>query len=153
MRALLTILACASLCGAADLKTGAPAPPLTLSSLLQAPSGTEATWEALKGNVVVVPTAPCWDDDLDALQQRLEKLNEKMDQEAKQDPSLTPEAKDAARQKASAETFTPEELKRLKGLSNGGYHYLGAAKIMAPIGKTFAEAMVNLQKTQRQEKQ
>jgi hypothetical protein len=29
----------------------------------------------------------------------------------------------------------------------------GAAKIMGPIGKAFAEAMVNLQKTQGQEKQ
>jgi hypothetical protein len=34
-------------------------------------------------------------------------------------------------------------LKRLKaGVSNGGYHYLGAAKIMAPIGKAFADALV-----------
>jgi alpha-galactosidase len=125
-------------------------PPMSIFRQAQA---APASLPEFKGNVVVVPTAPCWDDDLDALQQRLEKLNEKMDQEAKQNPSLTPEAKDAARQKASAETFTPEELKRLKGLSNGGYHYLGAAKILAPIGKAFAEAMVNLQKTQRQEKQ
>ena len=29
-----------------------------------------------------------------------------------------------------------------------GYHYLGTAKIMAPIGKAFAEAIVNLQKNQ-----
>jgi hypothetical protein len=27
-------------------------------------------------------------------------------------------------------------------VSNGGYHYLGAAKILAPIGKAFAEALV-----------
>jgi hypothetical protein len=33
------------------------------------------------------------------------------------------------------------EQKRLKAASNGGYHYLGAAKIMAPIGKAFVEAM------------
>jgi hypothetical protein len=34
-------------------------------------------------------------------------------------------------------------LKRLQtGVSNGGYHYLGAAKIMAPIGKAFAEALL-----------
>ena len=32
-----------------------------------------------------------------------------------------------------------------------GYHYLGAAKIMAPIGKAFAEAMVKLQKTERKQ--
>jgi hypothetical protein len=43
--------------------------------------------------------------------------------------------------------FTPEELKRLKGTSNWDYHYLGAAKIVAPTGEAFAEAMGNLQKT------
>jgi len=48
-------------------------------------------------------------------------------------------------EKAVAENFTPEELKRLKaGVSDGGYHYLGAAKIMAPIGKAFAEDMAKL---------
>jgi alpha-galactosidase len=72
-----------------------------------------------RGNVVAVPTAPFWDDDLAALQARAER-NEKL---------------------------TPEESKRLKaGVSNGGYHYLGAATIVAPIGKAFAEAMVTLQK-------
>ena len=40
-----------------------------------------------------------------------------------------------------AENFTPGEQKGLNAASNGGYHYLGAAKIMAPIGKAFAEAM------------
>ncbi|HUY33787.1 MAG TPA: sialate O-acetylesterase [Pirellulales bacterium] len=106
-----------------------------------------------KGNVVAVQTAPFWDDDLDALQQRWEKLNEKVDQEAKKGPKLTPAEKDAARNKAIAENFAPEELKRLKGgVSNGGYHYLGAAKILAPIGKTFAEEMAKLQPTQQQKK-
>jgi hypothetical protein len=33
------------------------------------------------------------------------------------------------------------------GVSNLGFHYLGAAKIIAPIGKAFAEAMVELRKT------
>jgi hypothetical protein len=37
--------------------------------------------------------------------------------------------------------FTPEERRRLEGASNGGYHYLGAAKILAPIGRAFAEAL------------
>jgi len=106
-----------------------------------------------QGNVVAVQTASYWDDDLDALQQRIEKSNAKIDQVFKKDPSLSREARDEARQKAIAETFTPEELKRLEGISNGGYHYLGAAKILAPIGKAFAEAMADLQKTQRQEGQ
>ena len=43
--------------------------------------------------------------------------------------------------------FTPEERERLEGASNGGYHYLGAAKIMAPIGRAFAEALVGASKS------
>jgi len=43
------------------------------------------------------------------------------------------------------EEFKPDELKRLNtGVSNGGYHYLGAAKILAPIGQAFAEAVVEM---------
>jgi len=34
----------------------------------------------------------------------------------------------------------------LKGASNGDYHYMGSAKIMAQIGKAFAEAMLELMK-------
>jgi len=79
----------------------------------------------------------------------MENFNEKMDQAFKKDPSLNEAARDEARKKALAETFTPEELKRMKGISNGGYHYLGAAKVLAPIGKAFAEAMVNFPKPQR----
>ena len=104
-----------------------------------------------KGNVVAVQTAPFWDDELDALQQRMEKFNAKMDQEAKKDPNLSQAARDEAYRKALAETFTPADRKRLKGVSNGGYHYLGAAKILAPIGKAFAEATVKLRNAQRQE--
>ncbi len=104
-----------------------------------------------QGNVAAVQTAPFWDDDLDALQQRLEKFNARMDQEAKKDPNLSQAARDEACKKAMAESFTPEELKRLKAISNGGYHYLGAARILAPIGKAFAEAVVTLHKPRRQE--
>ncbi len=103
-----------------------------------------ASLPEFKGNVVAVETAPYWDEDLDALQRRSEKVNEKLDRDFKKDPSLKPAAKEDARKKAIAEQFRPEELKRLKGVSNGGYHYLGAAKIMAPIGKAFAEAMKSL---------
>ena len=111
-----------------------------------------ASLPEFQGNVVAVQTAPFWADDLAALQQRMEKFNAKMQQEAKKDPSQSRAARDAAHTQAMAETFTPEELKRLKsGVSNGGYHYLGAARIMAPIGKAFAEAMVKLQQTKAQE--
>ena len=103
-----------------------------------------------QGNVVAVPTAPFWDDDLGALQQRMEKFNALMDQEAKKNPGLNRVARDEARKKAMAEDFTPEELKRMKGISNGGYHYLGAAKILAPVGTALAEAVANLPQSGRQ---
>ena len=70
----------------------------------------------------------------------------------KKNPKLTGEEVEAVKQQVVAENFTPEEQKRLKAASNGGYHYLGAAKIMAPIGKAFAEAMGNLQTNHRPKK-
>ena len=96
-----------------------------------------------KGNVVAVQTAPLWDDDLEALQGRMEKCWPKVDARVAAEKNTSWENK----MKVMAENFTPEEWKRLRaGASNQGYHYLGAAKIMAPIGKAFAEAMVNLQR-------
>ena len=42
--------------------------------------------------------------------------------------------------------ISPKEREIIKGASNGGYHYLGSAKIIGQIGKAFAEAMVELEK-------
>lgn len=104
-----------------------------------------------KGNVVAVQTAPYWDDDLEKLRNQLEQLWPSVDalaaEEVKQHPQLTGEAFEAFKLKAQAEHFTPDAWKRLQaGASNGGYHYLGAAKIMAPIGKAFAEATLQMMK-------
>ena len=105
-----------------------------------------AALEEFRGNVVAVETAPFWDDDLEALAVRRERVYDELEQrfrEAKPTPS-EPE-KEAARRKALDEEFTPDELARLStGVSNGGYHYLGAAKILAPIGKAFAEALIDV---------
>lgn len=49
-------------------------------------------------------------------------------------------------EKLRAEEFTERELEIMeKGVSNAEYHYLGSAKIMAQIGKGFAEAILALQ--------
>ncbi len=120
-------------------KEGNKAPQMYFRQAQAKPS----TLEEFKGNVRVVETSPFWDDDLDALDRRMEKLNEEMDREFEEDSALGQEAQDAARRKAAEERFKPDELKRLRaGVSNGGYHYLGAAKILAPIGKAFADALV-----------
>ena len=116
-----------------------------------------ASLPEFKGNVVAVQTAPYWDDDLETLRTRLEALWPKVDamaaEEVKKNPKMTGQEFEAFKLRSQAEHFTAEEWKRLQaGASNGGYHYLGAAKIMAPIGKAFAETMANLQEPQRQEK-
>ena len=47
---------------------------------------------------------------------------------------------------ALEEVLSPKDREALKGASNGGYHYLGSAKIFAQMGKAFAEAIVSLKK-------
>ena len=42
------------------VKVGDPAPPLHLNVLLQARQTSQATWEALKGNVVVIEFWATW---------------------------------------------------------------------------------------------
>jgi hypothetical protein len=41
---------------------------------------------------------------------------------------------------------TPREAKIIRGASNGGYHYLGSAKMLGQIGKAFAKAMLEMEK-------
>ena len=47
---------------------------------------------------------------------------------------------------ALEEIFSHKDKEILKGASNGGYHYLGSAKIFAQMGKAFAEAILKFQK-------
>lgn len=47
---------------------------------------------------------------------------------------------------ALEEVLSPKDREVLKGASNGGYHYLGSAKIFAQMGKAFAEALLALQR-------
>lgn len=107
-----------------------------------------------KGNVIAVQTAPYWNDDLEKLRTRLEALWPKMDaqaaEERKKNPKMTGTEVEAIKNQVMAENFTPEELKQLKGISNAAYHYLGAARIMAPIGKAFADALANVKPANRQ---
>ena len=104
------------------------------------------TLDEFKGNVVEVETAPFWDDDLQSFIDRRERLHNKLEEGFRTaNPTPTEPEKVAARKKAMDEEFKPDELKRLNtGVSNGGYHYLGAAKILAPIGQAFAEALVEM---------
>ncbi len=106
-----------------------------------------ATLKEFKGNVLTVETAPFWDDDLEKLHERMQGYWPKVDATvAEQKKQNKPEADSwENKMKLMAENFTPEEWNRLQqGVSNGGYHYLGAAKIMAPIGQAFADALMRM---------
>lgn len=94
-----------------------------------------------KGNVSVVLTEKYWDPVLGELAGRWDKVKAKSRALSK-DKSLSKAQQKAALDKFKAEVYTPKETEmRAKGTSNAGYHYLGAAKILAQIGKAFAEAL------------
>lgn len=111
-----------------------------------------ATLAAFKGNVFAIETAPFWDDDLEKLNDRRESYWPKVDAQVEAEKKAGKPGADSweNKMKLMAENFTPEEWKRLQaGVSNGGYHYLGAAKIMAPIGKAFADAVLTAKKASK----
>lgn len=103
-----------------------------------------ASLPEFKGRVAAVRTAPFWDDHLDQLQQRREKFTNEWNRAHAKDSGMNREQKADAYRQALIAQFTPSELEDLKGVSNGGYHYLGAARILAPIGKAFADALLDL---------
>ncbi|MFO0895191.1 MAG: sialate O-acetylesterase [Phycisphaerales bacterium] len=102
-----------------------------------------ASLEEFQGSVVAVQTAAFWDQDLGNLKERMEKVEASLDREAEKGATRTPQEQHTAREEAVRKAFSAAELQRLEeGVSNGGYHYLGAARIMAPIGRAFAEALL-----------
>ncbi len=97
-----------------------------------------------KGNVVNVLTEQYWDLEVVALREREKTIKPKVNEINSQVKAgtLTREAGKAAEDKLYAETFTARELLILRNsTSNFEFHYMGSAKIMAQIGKGFAEAM------------
>ena len=121
-------------------------PPMSNFRLAQA---APASLPEFKKTVIAVPTALFWDDELDALQRRKERIMGKLEFEFRKTPHISEEQKEDRRHEAMKLEFTAAELEKMKGISNGGYHYLGAAKILAPIGNAFAEAMLKLEKVRR----
>jgi len=60
MRFFCLLLVLPGLCAAAEVQVGRPAPPLTLSQVLQAPAGAKANWDGLKGNAAVLEFWATW---------------------------------------------------------------------------------------------
>ncbi len=129
--------------GIGGVREGQKPPMMYFRQAQEAP----ASLPEFKGNVAVVRTETFWVDELEDLDRRRETLHDALERESKKNPGLSPEAREEAEKKAMAKAFTPAELELLKGVSNGGYHYLGAARILAPVGKAFAEAVLGLSAT------
>ena len=98
-----------------------------------------------KGNVTAVFTENYWDLQLSELVNRNGKVNAKR-RELSKDKTLTREQRDKAVANYTAKLFTKRELKILQtGTSNATYHYLGSAKILAQIGKAFANTLAAME--------
>ena len=94
-----------------------------------------------KGNVTAVFTENYWDLQLSELVNRNGKVNAKR-RELSNDQTLTREQRDNIIADFTTKLFTKKELKILEvGTSNAAYHYLGSAKILAQIGKAFANSL------------
>lgn len=99
-----------------------------------------------KENVTAVLTENYWDAELAELKSRGSKVKARS-QELNKDKSLTRTQRDEALAKFRSELYTLREAEILKGSSNAEYHYNGSAKIMALIGKGFADAIVNMNRS------
>jgi hypothetical protein len=98
-----------------------------------------------KGNVVAVLTEAYWDAEAAALRAREGKIKHAQNKIRNEVKAGTLSQADghAAMEELSTNAFTERELVILKeSTSNAEYHYMGSAKIMAQIGKGFAEALV-----------
>ncbi len=103
-----------------------------------------ASMPEFKGNVTAVLTEKYWDPELDAVDQKRSQVRAK-EKELKKE-GLSKKALSDAMEKFSADLYTARDLELLKGITNADYHYKGSAKIMAGIGKAFAEAVYELGK-------
>jgi len=96
------------------------------------------------GNVAAVWTEKYWDMELEELRAKDAEIQQKLRQLQDEGKLNRGEAR-AALEKQRAEAFNERELEILtKSVSNFEFHYLGSAKIMAQIGKGFAEAMFEM---------
>lgn len=111
-----------------------------------------ASMPEFSGTVVAVPTAPYWDADLAAIDEKRQQLrgkayalNRKNPNHENADGNLTRQEIDKILADYEAELFSSEDLElEARGKSNAGYHYLGSAKTYSQIGVAFASALLDL---------
>jgi len=113
-----------------------------------------AAMPGFKGNVVAVQTAPFWSEELGAIAAKRQQVNDMryfLDSKDRNHPNadghMTDEQKQDYLKELEANLISPQEEALWKrGASNAGYHYLGCAKTFALMGKTFAEALLDIGK-------
>lgn len=109
------------------------------------------------GNVVAVPTAPFWSEQLAAIDKKRGQVSQeahlirsKDKNRPNKDGTMTREQQAEYLKDFEARLITPAEVALWKrGGSNGGYHYLGCAKTLALAGQAFAEANLRLMRAPR----
>jgi hypothetical protein len=105
-----------------------------------------------QGNVVAVPTAPFWSEELAAIEakhyqvrQMAYFLDSKHKDHANKDGAMTKTQQQEYLRKFEADTISPAEAALWqRGASNAGYHYLGCAKTFALMGRAFAQANLEM---------
>jgi hypothetical protein len=147
---------------------GAPKMPFVIGVMgvggKNANAGTVAFREAMtapallpefKGNVIAVPTAPFWSEELAAIADKHEKVRGmahalKNKNGPNKDGTMTEQQQKEYLKKFEADLITPTEAaKWQRGASNAGYHYLGCSKTFALMGQAFAEANLKMLESQR----
>jgi alpha-galactosidase len=103
-----------------------------------------ASLSEFSGNVTAVLTEKYWDPELDAVDQKRGELRSK-EKELKESGLSKKEISEQL-EIIESKLFTVRDRELLKGITNADYHYKGSAKIMAQIGKAFAEALEGLKK-------
>ena len=103
-----------------------------------------ASLSEFSGNVTAVLTEKYWDPELDAVDQKRGELRSK-EKELKESGLSKKEISEQLKI-IESKLFTVRDRELLKGITNADYHYKGSAKIMAQIGKAFAEALEGLKK-------
>ncbi len=117
----------------------------------QAAMAAPALLPEFQGNVLAVPTAPFWPQELAAIGAKLEKVQQFERSLRNPKPGAAGQELAPAEIKERVAAFRRETLSAaderawVRGASNGGYHYLGCAKTLAQIGVAFAAAMQELE--------
>jgi Carbohydrate esterase, sialic acid-specific acetylesterase len=109
-----------------------------------------------KGNVIAVPTAPFWAEELGAIADKREEVSQMryfLDSKHKDHPNADGHMTDGQKRKYlhefEARLIPPADVALWnRGASNAGYHYLGCAKTFALMGDAFAAATLRLMKQQ-----